>query len=161
MGARRSITLLLDNEAATVRLARLVAGLVHDRDVIALSGDLGSGKTVFARALIRVLGGGPEVPSPTFTLVQTYDLGPGELKVGTVHHFDLFRLSGPAEVLELGLEDCLAQGLTLIEWPDRLGPLLPDPRLDIRFELDAAEPARRVRLSGSGDWPDRMDRLHD
>jgi tRNA threonylcarbamoyladenosine biosynthesis protein TsaE len=166
MEARPSITLVCENEAATIRLGRRLAGLVRDGDVIVLDGDLGSGKTVFARAFILALGGGPEVPSPTFTLVQSYELEPGastgaQSKPGAVHHFDLFRLGGPGEVAELGLEECLARGVTLIEWPDRLGPLLPVDRLDMRFEFDVAAEARRVHLTGFGDWPDRLERLGD
>ena len=154
MEPRQTITVGCENEAATNRLGARLAGLVGDGDVIALDGDLGSGKTVLARALIIALGGGPEVPSPTFTLVQSYDLA----RI-TVHHFDLFRLGRPEEVLELGLEECLAAGVTPIEWPDRLGALLPEGRLDMHFEFAAAPEARRIRLSGGGDWAERLARL--
>ena len=155
MNQRPTITIESESEAATIRLGQKLAGLARDRDVITLDGYLGTGKTVFARAFISALGGGPEVPRPTFTLLQTYQSEKGDL-----HHFDLYRLDGPDDVLELGLEDCLDSGITLIEWPDRLGDRLPRNRLQIHFEMAANEDGRHIYLTGQGPWPERLEQLH-
>jgi len=152
---RRSLTLTLADEAATGRLAAALAPLLRPGDVVALTGDLGAGKTVLARALIRTLTGDPdeEVPSPTFTLVQSYDSA-----AGTVWHFDLYRLSGADEMVELGWDESAAEGIALVEWPDRLGALLPAERLDIALEA-AADEARRATLTGHGAWAGRLAAL--
>src|SRR5262249_55049948 len=111
----------LADESATVGLARRIGGGARAGDVLAPAGDLGVGKPRFARAFIDAMtGDGEEVPSPTFTLVQTY-----ESPAGTIWHFDLYRLSRPAEAYELGIEDAFAEGITVIEWPERLQGLLP------------------------------------
>jgi tRNA threonylcarbamoyl adenosine modification protein YjeE len=147
----------LADEAATEALARDVARLLRPGDVIALWGDLGAGKTRFARALIGALSGqgeGEEVPSPTFTLVQTYDL-----PAGLVWHFDLYRLDLPEEALELGLDEALADGITLIEWPGRLGNLLPRDRLDLTLEFGTTPEARIATLAPRGRWDGRLDKL--
>jgi len=142
----------LPDESATEALAAGLAALARPGDVLALFGDLGTGKTVFARAFVRARGGGDEeVPSPTFTLVQTY-----ELAGGTVHHFDLFRLTAPEEAYELDIEEAFAEGISLIEWPDRLGPLLPPGRLEIHMAHGDGPTARRATLSGTADWPRRL-----
>jgi tRNA threonylcarbamoyladenosine biosynthesis protein TsaE len=149
----------LADEAATVRLAGRVAAAARVRDVIALSGPLGVGKTAFARgflaALARRHGVAPpdEVPSPTFTLVQTYPLDGL-----TVWHFDLYRLARPDDAAELGLDEALADGISLIEWPDRLGRLLPRDRLEIALAYaDPGRPqARLATLAGHGTWVPRI-----
>jgi tRNA threonylcarbamoyladenosine biosynthesis protein TsaE len=114
----------------TARAARDLAAKLESRSVIFLYGTLGMGKTVFARALIRALSNDEtlEVPSPTFTLVQTYDTDKA-----TLFHFDLYRLEDAEEIFELGWEDALAEGITIVEWPERLGPYIPARRLDITF----------------------------
>jgi tRNA threonylcarbamoyladenosine biosynthesis protein TsaE len=145
------ITIELPDEAATAALAARVAGLVHPGDVIALQGELGAGKTHFARAFIRARGGDEAVPSPTFTLVQTYDL-PG----GAVWHFDLYRLRASEEAWELGIEDAFRDGISLIEWPERLGSLLPRRRLLVALDFAEAAKARRAVLSGDGGWRARL-----
>lgn len=143
----------LPDEASTVALAQLLAPLLRQRDVIALQGDLGAGKTSLARALINALEGPlEEVPSPTFTLVQTYRRGDLEL-----WHFDLYRLEDPEEAWELGIEEALSEGVSLIEWPDRLGPALPAERLDLH--LQHAGPGRRAELTGHGGWAGRLAAL--
>ncbi len=142
----------LPDEAATQALARRLAGVVRMGDVIALWGGLGAGKTALARAFIRAAGNpDEEVPSPTFTLVQTYTLA-----AGPCWHFDLYRLASPDEVWELGIEDALGQGIVLIEWPERLGALLPADRLDIHLESGATEDARRARLTAYGAQAGRL-----
>ena len=94
------------------------------------------------------------MPSPTFTLVQTYDF-PGL----SVWHFDLYRLKSPEDAYELGIEDAFASAVSLIEWPERLGPLLPAERLDIALEFENGE-KRRARISGTGAWAARLEGLH-
>lgn len=152
-----SLDIALPDLAATERLAQTLAARVRGGDVIALWGPLGIGKTAFARAFIRARPGGEsvaEVPSPTFTLVQTYDL-PG----AAIWHFDLYRLRAPEDAWELGIEDAFAEAIALIEWPDRLGSLLPASRLDIEFNPGAVPAARHVRLTGRGEWSHRLQGL--
>jgi tRNA threonylcarbamoyl adenosine modification protein YjeE len=141
----------LPNLPATEGLAAFLAPLARVGDVVALEGELGAGKTVFARAFIHALGGIEEVPSPTFTLVQVY-----ELAGGPVYHFDLYRISDPEEAYELGIEEAFADGITLIEWPENLGGLLPAERLDVALAMGADENARRVVVRGHGDWAQRI-----
>jgi tRNA threonylcarbamoyladenosine biosynthesis protein TsaE len=149
----------LPDEAATARLAQGLAALVRPGDTIALHGDLGSGKTTFARAFINALPGPggsalaepEEVPSPTFTLLQTYARAPAP-----VWHFDLYRITRPDEIYELGFEEALSEGILLIEWAERLGPLLPAVRLELRFEFAGRADARGVALTGTGDWVRRL-----
>lgn len=147
----------LPDETATVRLGAALAGLLRVGDVLALHGDLGAGKTALARAIIRARVGDPlaEVPSPTFTLLQTYDGADGL----PLAHYDLYRLERPEDVFELDFDDALASGATLIEWPDRLGPLLPRDRLDLTL-LIAGPSARRAVLTAAGPaWADRLGSL--
>lgn len=123
-------TIPLPDEAATDRLAARLAPHLRPGDVVLLDGPLGAGKSHFARALIRArLGRAEEVPSPSFTLVQVYDDGATE-----IWHADLYRLSHPDDVLELGLPDAFATAICLVEWPDRLGPLTPPDALHLRLE---------------------------
>jgi N-acetylmuramate 1-kinase len=142
----------LADEAATARLGEDLAMALRPGDVLALKGDLGAGKSTLARALIRVLAddAGLDVPSPTFTLVQSYDT-----RV-PVHHFDLYRLSSASELDELGFDDALAQGAALVEWPERAEAYLPDSTLWI--ELAHQGEGRMARLSGQGAAFDRMTR---
>ncbi|MGL4440724.1 MAG: tRNA (adenosine(37)-N6)-threonylcarbamoyltransferase complex ATPase subunit type 1 TsaE, partial [Bosea sp. (in: a-proteobacteria)] len=152
----RSWHLNFSSEAQTVRLADDIAGIVRPGDVVALSGDLGAGKSTFARALIRRLADDPalEAPSPTFTLMQNY-----ETRRGRVLHADLYRLRGPDELVELGLGEALEDAIGLIEWPDRGGDFLaPATRLDIVFELepDGSDEQRNVTLIPGSAWADRL-----
>jgi tRNA threonylcarbamoyladenosine biosynthesis protein TsaE len=143
----------LADEAATSRLAGRLAAVARRGDVLALWGDLGMGKTSFARAFVTARAGAPtEVPSPTFTLVQTYDL-PG----GPVWHFDLYRLGTPEDVWELGWEEALADAIVLVEWPIRLGDILPADRLDVKLSSGNTPSAREARLEGHGSWAARLE----
>ena len=144
----------LPDEAATVAFAARISALAEIGDVIALKGDLGAGKTTFARAFIRARGGTEEVPSPTFTLVQVYELGSA-----AIWHFDLYRLTSPEEVWELGFEEALIDGIILIEWPERIGALLPRERLDLTLAAGAAPQARVATLQGSAGWSARLGQV--
>ncbi len=150
------MTLLdLPNEDATRAVARRLAHVCRTGDVIALWGGLGVGKTAFARAFIQArCGADVEVPSPTFTLVQIYDSSPPF--TGEIFHFDLFRLDAAEDALELGLEEAFIAGISLIEWPDRLGSFLPADRLDLILADAADAAARRLTIIGHGDWPRRL-----
>jgi tRNA threonylcarbamoyladenosine biosynthesis protein TsaE len=140
--------------AATERLAAGLAALARRGDVLALAGGLGLGKTSFARAFIRARPGGvgvAEVPSPTFTLVQVYDLAGA-----AIWHFDLYRLTKAEDAYELGIEEAFAEAICLIEWPDRLGDLLPADRLDVEFSNGPSAESRRVRLVAGPGWAERL-----
>lgn len=147
-GTFAGMRLALPDLAATEALAARVAARARAGDAILLEGPLGAGKTAFARAFLRAAAGDPalEVPSPSYTLVQSYDTPRFR-----AHHFDLWRLDGPAALAELGWDDARAD-LVLVEWPDRLGELRPDDALCITFAHGAGE-AREATLAG---WPDRL-----
>jgi tRNA threonylcarbamoyladenosine biosynthesis protein TsaE len=134
--------LALPDAEATMALGARLARDARLGDVLALWGDLGSGKTTLARGFLRAHGLAEEVPSPTFTLVQVYELTP------PVWHFDLYRLTRADEVWELGLEQALAEGIVLIEWPERLGALLPADRLDVALTIEGD--ARSAGLTPRG-----------
>ncbi|MCI2400030.1 tRNA (adenosine(37)-N6)-threonylcarbamoyltransferase complex ATPase subunit type 1 TsaE [Aliiroseovarius subalbicans] len=140
---------------ATAAFARALAPTLQAGDVVLLSGAIGAGKTHFARSLIQArltaAGRFEDVPSPTFTLVQTYDDGVGEL-----WHADLYRLTHPDEVEELGLIDAFETAICLVEWPDRLGDLIP--RTALTLELNATEtPGERIIVAtGPPPWEARV-----
>lgn len=145
----------LPDEAATARLGRALAPLLRPGDVVALGGDLGAGKTALARAVIRRLTtADEEVPSPTFTLLQIY-----ETDDFSVWHFDLYRLERPDDALELDIDDAFAEGVSLIEWPERLGRLLPPSRLEITLSIAGPTGARRVEIAGPPEWAARIEEL--
>ena len=135
---------------ATEALAARVAALARPGDAILLSGPLGAGKTAFARAFLRVVSGDPslDVPSPSYTLAQTYDTARGR-----VHHFDLWRLDGSDALLELGWDDA-RHDIVIVEWPERLGGFRPAGSLEVTFRPGAGADARTAWVSG---WPDRLD----
>jgi N-acetylmuramate 1-kinase len=155
-GASLSVT--LPDEEATRRFAADIAGALEPGDLITLSGDLGAGKTTFARALIRHLAGDEtiEVPSPSFTLVQIY-----ELPRFSLVHADLYRVSSAAELAELGFEDFPDGAVVLMEWPDRAAGSLPVDRLDIAFTLAPGLETnlRHVRYTGYGTFAPRAERI--
>lgn len=143
------------DEAGTVRVARALAHVAGARDILALHGDLGSGKTAFARGFVRALTrADEEVPSPTFTLAQTYPVN------GLViHHFDFYRIESPDDAWEIGVEEAFADGIALIEWPERVAGILPADRLDVYLEAspDGSDTARRIVLSAGPSWERRLE----
>lgn len=143
-------TLILPLEQDTMRFAEHMAGVLKRGDTVLLSGEIGAGKSAFSRALIRAKAGAAiEVPSPTFTLVQTYDFDTVE-----IWHCDLYRLTHPDEVFELGLDEAFEDAICLIEWPDRLGDTAPQNALTLHFEARAGGHA--VSFSPSAEWVTRL-----
>ncbi|WJR68878.1 tRNA (adenosine(37)-N6)-threonylcarbamoyltransferase complex ATPase subunit type 1 TsaE [Neorhizobium sp. CSC1952] len=150
MNGDTTITLTLADEAETVLLGEDLALALKTGDCLALSGDLGAGKSTMARALLRALADDDEleVPSPTFTLVQSYDL-----RIPAAH-FDLYRLGDASELDELGFDEALSNGICLVEWPEMAEDLLPDTRISLRFEHQGS--GRTATIAG----PDaRMKRI--
>lgn len=156
MSETAELTIFLPDEAATARLGQWFAPRLGPGDCLLLEGPIGAGKSHFARALIRArLGREEDVPSPTFTLVQSYDAGDAE-----IWHADLYRLGHPDEAFELGLDEAFAKAITLVEWPDRLGAAAPAGAIRLRL-ADAGEGRRatvalpgRQRLAAAlrADW---------
>src|SRR3954454_14800026 len=151
-------TLPLADLAATERLGRVVAEELQAGDLVTLSGGLGSGKTTLARTIVRALAGDAalEVPSPTFTLMQTYDT-----VRGPVVHADLYRIGGPGELAELGWDEAAEQAILLVEWPERGGAALGARRLDVALALTlgGAPEARTTTLTGTGAFAPRLARM--
>lgn len=151
------LDLFARDEAATIDIAQGVASVAARGDAIGLIGGLGSGKTVFARGFIRGLArSGEEVPSPSFTLVQVYPTDRGD-----IWHFDLYRLESPEEAWELNIEEAFAEGIALVEWPERLGSLWPSDCLEVTLATVPGGPAtaRSIRLVGGPSWRDRLGDL--
>jgi tRNA threonylcarbamoyl adenosine modification protein YjeE len=139
-------TLTLADLAATAVLgARIAAGLTRG-DCIALEGDLGSGKTTLAREILRALGVSETVPSPTFTLVQSY-----ETRRCPVRHYDFYRIENATEIAELGLDEALVEGAALVEWPERAKTFIPDEALRVGLAILNGD-ARSVSLKGPARW---------
>src|SRR5918993_107213 len=147
--AGASFSILLPDERATREFAADIADALQPGDVVTLSGDLGAGKTTFARALIRHLAGDDSlpVPSPTFTLLQTYETPRFPLA-----HADFYRLNGPGDLVELGFDDLADTTVLLVEWPDRAAGSLPVDRLDIALRLMPQLPLehRSAQITGTG-----------
>ena len=158
MTAPTTFSLALSNETATAHLMADLALLIGPGDLITLSGDLGAGKTAAARAMIRYLADDDalEVPSPTFTLAQTYDLPPFPLV-----HADLYRVSDPSELEEIGLSPLPEATVVLIEWPERAAGALPEDRIDIALSHRPAlgSAARSAEITGYGKAAAQVERL--
>ncbi|WP_108813301.1 tRNA (adenosine(37)-N6)-threonylcarbamoyltransferase complex ATPase subunit type 1 TsaE [Loktanella sp. Alg231-35] len=151
---QRILQTSLADEAATAALAATIAPILLPGDTLLLEGDIGAGKSAFARALIRArLGRMEDVPSPTFTLVQTYEDADGDL-----WHCDLYRLTHPDEALELGLDTAFETAICLVEWPDRLGAATPQNALRLAFV--ANQDNHNVTITGSAAWANRVRVLH-
>lgn len=148
-------SITLDDEDDTRRLAVLIAGALLPGDLVTLSGDLGAGKTSLAREIIRILTGDPDldVPSPTFTLVQTY-----ESTRGMIVHADLYRLSDPSELAEIGWDEAGSDPIVLVEWPERAGSELPRDRLAVDLVIAQDGMTREVAIQGYGLWQPRLER---
>ena len=143
------LTRQISDEAAMADFAARLAPHFGNGDTLLLSGSIGAGKTAFARGFIRAkLGRIEDVPSPTFTLVQTYETDEGE-----IWHCDLYRLTHPDEALELGLDEAFETAICLIEWPDRLGDAAPENALHLAFSAGPA--SHEVTISGDADWQAR------
>ena len=128
------------DEASTVIFGQKLAQMAKQGDVFALFGTLGMGKSVLARAFIQSLTGAEEVPSPTFTLVQSYDAPDFE-----IFHYDLYRIKSPEEIFEIGMEEAVYQGVSLIEWPEMMGGYLP--RNCFRVEITPQKDGRKITIS--------------
>ncbi len=155
-----AISILFINEEQLHRFAAAFAQCLTKGDCVALEGDLGAGKTSFARALVQSLQPTPDdVPSPTFTLLQTY---PVQLKHGIAElwHYDLYRLKNEEELEELGLNDALEHAVTVIEWPAIAARYLPSDTLYIRIDKQQDEFARLWHFSYPSRWQHYFDILH-
>lgn len=156
MGTPFSLNLTLASPRETAALAQKLAPRLGPGDVLLLEGPIGAGKSHFARALIlarlAAAGRSEDVPSPTYTLVQTYDDGKCE-----IWHADLYRLCDVSEVEELGLTEAFATAICLVEWPDRLGSLAPAEALHADFALAEQQDARHLSLSSQSPlWAERL-----
>ncbi|HEX3808251.1 MAG TPA: tRNA (adenosine(37)-N6)-threonylcarbamoyltransferase complex ATPase subunit type 1 TsaE [Rhizomicrobium sp.] len=140
-----SASFFLPDLPAMDALGARIAGALRTGDCVALAGDLGVGKTTLARAILQSLGVREAIPSPTFTLVQSY-----ETSALRVRHYDLYRLEHAAEMDELGLDEALDEGAALIEWPERAGGRLPDDALMLKLSIEGQ--GRRVKISGPPRW---------
>ena len=152
----RAYEIELPDLAATAAFGRRVARSLRRGDVVALEGGLGAGKTTLARAIVAELSPETEdVPSPTFTLVQTYPIALAD-GAAELWHFDLYRLDRPEQIYELGIEEALAEGVSVIEWPELAAGILPErPLLGIALQI-AGSHARRARVEGGAAWQGRM-----
>lgn len=152
--SRPSLRIILPDAAATEALGARLGLVLRAGDVVALRGDLGMGKSTLARAAVRAALAEPDlaVPSPTFTLVQSYDRPDC-----AIWHVDLYRLDGPDDALELGLDEAFADAASLIEWPDRLGAYLPVDRLDITLGEDGE--GRMADIQAGPTWTARIEEL--
>lgn len=130
------------SEADTCALAEKLAEISVQGDIWALNGTLGAGKSVFARAFIKKLTGAKEVPSPTFTLLQTYNAGAFD-----IYHYDLYRLENPSEIFELGVEEAFYSGVSLVEWPERMASF--SPRNMWQVQIDMLPDGRRITISAA------------
>ena len=145
-------TIICHSEDETIKLATQLARLAKAGDTFALYGTLGMGKSVFARGFIQSLTKAEEVPSPTFTLVQSYEAPNFE-----IYHFDLYRLKSPDEIFELGMEEALYEGVCLIEWKEKMGGYLPKNCFSI--QISAHPEGREISITSTS--AEKISRLQD
>jgi tRNA threonylcarbamoyladenosine biosynthesis protein TsaE len=154
-GARRveggAFVVELSGLEATAALGRFLAARAGAGDVVLLKGPLGVGKTTLARAIIGAFLPGQEVPSPSFTLVQSYEANGLEIV-----HFDLYRLESETDIFELGWEDVVGRALVIVEWPELLGAALPADRLEVTLAHGKGDAERQARLVPHGRWVSRL-----
>jgi len=136
---------------ATCAFARQLAAILMPRDVVLLRGELGVGKTTLARAVIEALGVAGDIPSPTFTLVQAYDVPQGQL-----FHFDLYRLKVPEEIEETGFDEACSEGLVLVEWPEKALSFMPRDALTLYLRL-LPDNTREVEIHAPSLWMQRLE----
>ena len=147
-------TILSNGPLETKKLATEIKEYLQNGDVILLKGEIGAGKSHFARSLIQAaMDKVEEVPSPTFTLVQTYDT-----KIGSIWHADLYRLSDQSEIFELGLIDAFGKEIVLVEWPDRLGHLEPQDALKIEMVILENDKREVIFSTSSRMWEHRLEK---
>jgi len=151
----------LTDLAATRAFAARFAPLLRTGDVVAFDGSLGAGKTEMCRAIIQSLGFPDEVPSPTFNLVQIYTPPLEDPATPIIWHMDLYRLERPEDAFELGIEEAFDTAVSLIEWPSRLGPYLPDGFLTLRLEMAARGGVRQLTIIGDEVWRARLGTIID
>ncbi len=141
----KTITLYSHSERETQEIGKKIAHMARKGDCFALYGTLGMGKSVLARAFVQeLLSTTDEVPSPTFTLVQMYDADDF-----TIYHFDLYRLKSPEEIFELGMEEALYEGVSLIEWPEKMGGYLPKKAICI--QISPEKDSRKIEITTSSE----------
>lgn len=151
IGNPRNITTLKE----TQKLAERLGSFLRKGDCIALSGDLGAGKTTFVRFLLKALNPSiEEVPSPTFTLVQIY-----ETTCAPIYHFDCYRLKNAEDLIELGFQEACQEGTTLLEWPEKIEAFLPQNALWVYFMPTEKEEGRRITFMGNKTWQERLSSL--
>ena len=146
------LTFYLKALKASRAFAGKLATYLETGDIVTFEGILGAGKTEFCRALIHAIGYHKDVPSPTFSLLQTYEPLLDDFETPAVWHLDLYRLENSEDVLELGIEDGFDTAITLIEWPDKMGSYLPEEHLKITLSMAEHEGARHIKLTCTDYW---------
>lgn len=148
----------VDSEAAMLALAGQLAACLQPGDCLTLEGDLGAGKTVFARGVVQALSASDvAVTSPTFNVVQLYDVSLADGESVSLWHIDLYRLEHADELVELGLEEALNEGITLIEWPQIAEKSLPDDRLRVQIATLSDKNGRDIVFCGERAWQKRLE----
>lgn len=149
----------LSDVSATKEFSARFAPLLRRGDVVAFDGALGAGKTELCRSIIHALGLSDDVPSPTFTMVQTYEPAPDDQVTPTIWHMDMYRLESPQDSLELGIEEAFEDAVSLIEWPAKLGSYLPAGFLTLRLEIAVDGKTRNLTIIGDTVWKARLGKI--
>lgn len=150
MAIMKSFSVKLQGQKSAEAFGARLAPLLEPSDIVRLEGPLGAGKTTLARGVIKAVSGAEETPSPTYTLVETY-----ETERLSLWHFDLYRLENAKDVWELGLEEALDYGVSLIEWPERIEALLPDNALRLQLGIESAD-TRTLFINAPDEWAARL-----